>query len=57
MATALTGVQRFQPVLATAPESLWLPAWAAAGFKATALASVPPNHAARPRSCMERETV
>src|SRR5215213_9252693 len=57
MAAALTGVQRSQPTLATAPVSD--ADWAAddAGFRAMAFASVPPNQAASPRSCSERETV
>src|SRR3954452_21477338 len=57
MATPLTGVQWSQPALATAPRSVEPPASAAAGFRATALARVPPNHAARPTSCIEREIV
>src|SRR3712207_2399363 len=55
MASALTGVQRFQPSLATRPVSL--PASAAAALRATALARVPPNQADRPRSCRERARV
>src|SRR5215218_10698066 len=55
MARALTGVHRFQPSLATRPVSP--PASAAAAFRATALARVPPNQADRPRSCSERDRV
>src|SRR4051795_10841510 len=57
MAAALTGVQRFQPALVTAPTFLSLPASAAAAFRATALARVPPNQAARPTSWRERDSV
>src|SRR4051794_14231511 len=57
MAAPLTGVQWSQPALATAPRSVEPPACAAAGFRATALARVPPNQAARPTSCIEREIV
>ena len=57
MATALTGVQRSQPALATRPVAESLPASAAAAFSATALASVPPNQAERPRSCRDRDRV
>ena len=57
MAAALTGVQRSQPVLATRPVLAWSAACPAAGLSATALASVPPNHAERPTSCSERERV
>src|SRR3954452_9886386 len=57
MAAALTGVQRFQPALVTAPTDLSLPASAAAAFRATALARVPPNQAARPTSWRERDSV
>src|SRR5512132_1481684 len=57
IATALTGVHRSQPVLVTAPTSLGVVALAAAVFSATALAKVPPNQAARPRSCSDRESV
>src|SRR5512132_33270 len=57
IATALTGVHRSQPVLVTAPTSLGVVALAAAVFSATALAKVPPNQAARPRSCSDREGV
>src|SRR5688500_15431258 len=57
MARALTGVQRSQPALATRPVSRSLPASAAAAFRATALARVPPNQADSPRSCRARETV
>src|SRR5688572_10544436 len=57
MAAALTGVHRSQPTLATAPVREAESAWEAAGLSATALASVPPNHAARPTSCSERDRV
>src|SRR4051795_3046564 len=57
MAAALTGVHRFQPALATAPVAEALPASAEAALRATALASVPPNQAARPTSCSERDRV
>ena len=55
MATALTGVQASHPALETAPVERASEAAAAARFSATALASVPPNQAARPTSCSERE--
>src|SRR3712207_4228378 len=55
MAAALTGVHRSHPTFATAPVRLDRPAAAAARLSATALASVPPNQAARPTSCSERE--
>src|SRR3954452_5672866 len=57
IAAALTGVHRSQPALATAPVALSLPASAAAALRATALARVPPNQAARPTSCSERDRV
>src|SRR3712207_2526278 len=57
IAAALTGVQRSHPTFATAPVRLDRPASAAAGLRATALASVPPNQAARPMSCSALETV
>src|SRR3712207_8131254 len=57
MAAAFTGVQRSQPTFATAPALPGCSAWAAAGLSATALARVPPNQAASPRSCRERDTV
>src|SRR3712207_5451186 len=57
IAAAFTGVQRSHPTLATAPVRLDRPASAAAGLSATALASVPPNQAARPTSCSALETV
>src|SRR3954453_19702013 len=57
MAMALTGVHRSHPTLATAPVSCGLDASAAAGLRATALARVPPNQAARPRSCRDRDRV
>src|SRR3954453_5774815 len=57
IAAALTGVHRFQPALTTAPVALSLPASDAATLRATALASVPPNQAARPTSCIERDRV
>ena len=57
MATAFTGVQRSQPTFATRPVPDAEDASAAAAFRATALARVPPNQAAKPRSCSERETV
>jgi hypothetical protein len=50
MAAAFTGVQRSQPAFATRPTAESLPASPAAAFKATALASVPPNQAERPKS-------
>jgi hypothetical protein len=55
MATALIGVQASQPVLATRPALLGSDASPAARLSATALANVPPNQAARPRSCSNRE--
>src|SRR5215203_7127498 len=55
MATALTGVHASQPALATRPASLASVVWPAARLSATALASVPPNHAARPTSCNSLE--
>src|SRR5215217_2288851 len=55
MATALTGVHASQPALATRPASLASVVWPAARLSATALASVPPNHAARPTSCSSLE--
>jgi len=57
IATALTGAQRFQPVFTTLPVPLGSPASEAAEFSAMALANVPPNQAARPTSCSERERV
>src|SRR3954469_9050304 len=57
IAAAFTGVQRFHPVLATAPTSLGMVASAAAGLSATALANVPPNQAAKPTSCSDRDRV
>src|SRR5829696_425781 len=57
MAAALTGVHRSQPALATRPVAESLPASPAAAFSATALASVPPNQAERPRSCRVRDRV
>src|SRR3954464_3918625 len=57
MAAALTGVHRSQPAFTTRPVLAWSPACPAAVLSATALARVPPNHAARPTSCSERETV
>src|SRR3712207_4919176 len=57
IAAAFTGVQRSHPTFATAPVRLDRPASAAAGLSATALASVPPNQAARPTSCSALETV
>src|SRR5918994_1276988 len=50
IAAALTGVQRSQPAFATAPVVLAVAASEDAGLRATALASVPPNHAERPTS-------
>src|SRR5829696_278275 len=55
MATALTGVHASQPALATRPASLASVVWPAARLSATALASVPPNHAAKPTSCNSLE--
>src|SRR4029453_5579975 len=55
MATALIGVQASQPVLATRPALLGSDVWPAALLSATAFANVPPNQAARPRSCSNRE--
>src|SRR4051794_41543502 len=57
MAAALTGVHRSQPAFTTRPVLAWSAAFPAAALRATALARVPPNHAARPTSCSERETV
>src|SRR5206468_3414266 len=53
----LTGVHRFQPTLATRPVLFWPVASPAAALRATALASVPPNQAARPRSWKARDRV
>ena len=52
MAAVFTGVHRSQPTLATAPVPLGESASAA-----DALASVPPNQAARPTSWSERDRV
>src|SRR3954454_20410682 len=57
IAAALTGVHLSHPVLATRPVPLAESAWAEAGLSATALARVPPNQAARPTSCRDRERV
>src|SRR3954465_2311521 len=57
MAAALTGVHRSQPAFTTRPVLAWSAACPAGVLSATALARVPPNHAARPTSCSERETV
>ena len=57
MAAPLTGVHRSQPAFTTRPVLAWSAACPAAALRATALARVPPNHAARPTSCSERETV
>src|SRR4051794_30681079 len=57
MAAALTGVHLSQPAFTTRPVLAWSAAFPAAALRATALARVPPNHAARPTSCSERETV
>src|SRR4026208_1762008 len=57
MAAAFTGVHLSHPAFAPAPVPLLPSACAAAGLSATALASVPPNQAARPTSCSERDTV
>src|SRR4051812_5536038 len=57
MAAALTGVQRSQPALVTRPVAASLPASPAAALRATALASVPPNQAERPRSWSVRDRV
>lgn len=57
IAAASTGVQPSEPTFASAPVlgmSVVLPA---AGFKARAFASVPPNQADRPMSCMTRDSV
>ena len=56
MAAAFTGVQRSQPALATAPVRGRV-GLGGRGVQATALASVPPNQAARPTSCSERDRV
>src|SRR3954470_20420313 len=57
IAAALTGVHLFQPVLATRPVLSGSVVSAAAGVSATALARVPPNQAASPTSCRERDRV
>src|SRR4051812_7004164 len=57
MATALTGVQRSQPALATRPVAESVPASPAAAFRATALARGPPNQADSPGSCRRRDRV
>src|SRR4051794_10546901 len=57
MAAAFTGVHRFHPSLATAPESAGSIVAPAARFRATAFASVPPNQAASPTSCRDLVTV
>src|SRR5215216_374450 len=57
MPARLTGVQRFQPALATRSRCLGSSTSAAAPLSPTAPISEPPNQVARPRSCRERETV
>src|SRR4029450_9436205 len=57
MPARLTGVQRFQPALATRSRCLGSSTWAAAPLRPTAPISEPPNQVASPRSCRERETV
>src|SRR5215203_4084992 len=53
----LTGVQRFQPELATRSRCLGSSTSAAAPLSPTAPISEPPNQVASPRSCRDRETV
>src|SRR5215207_6014433 len=57
MPARLTGVQRFQPALATSSRCLGSWTWAAAPLRPTAPMSDPPNQVARPRSCRERARV
>src|SRR5829696_8038700 len=57
MPARLTGVQRFQPELATRRRCLGSSTSAAAPLRPTAPISEPPNQVASPRSCRERETV
>src|SRR4030095_4329740 len=57
MPARLTGVQRFQPAVATRSRCLGSSPWPAAPLSPTAPISEPPNQVARPRSCRERETV
>src|SRR5215210_6269786 len=57
MATRFTGVQRFQPALATRARCSLRSTSAAAPFTPMAPISEPPNHAARPTSERERARV
>src|SRR4029450_10588708 len=57
MPARLTGVQRFQPAVATRSRCLGSSTWAAAPLRPTAPISEPPNQGARPKSCRERGPV